>query len=51
MDLIVLSRHPDCADGKSLNAPASDNTLTVNGACETVTAEKVNNKIAFDRII
>lgn len=25
----------DCADGKSLNVAGSDNTLTVNGTCET----------------
>ncbi|MEQ0549061.1 DUF3060 domain-containing protein, partial [Mycobacterium tuberculosis] len=28
----------------------SDNTLTVNGTCETVTVGGANNKIAFDRI-
>ncbi|AEJ45821.1 conserved threonine rich protein [Mycobacterium tuberculosis CCDC5079] len=40
----------DCADGKSLNVAGSDNTLTVNGTCETVTVGGANNKIAFDRI-
>jgi Protein of unknown function (DUF3060) len=40
----------DCANGKSLNVAGSNNTLTVTGACETVSIGGTGNKITLDKV-
>src|SRR5271166_5077461 len=40
----------DCGDGKSLNVGGSNNTLTVNGTCGTVSIGGADNKITIDKI-
>ena len=39
-----------CEEGKSLNVTGSDNTLTVNGTCETVSVGGTKNKITLDKV-
>jgi Protein of unknown function (DUF3060) len=40
----------DCGDGKSLNVGGSNNTLTVNGTCGTVSIGGADNKITINKI-
>jgi hypothetical protein len=40
----------DCGDGKSLNVGGSNNILTVNGTCGTVSIGGADNKLTFDKI-
>ena len=40
----------DCGDGKSLNVGGFNNTLTVKGACGTVSIGGGDNKITVDKI-
>jgi hypothetical protein len=40
----------DCGDGKSLNVGGFNNTLTVTGACGTVSIGGGDNKITVDKI-
>lgn len=40
----------DCGDGKSLNVGGSNNTLTVNGTCGTVSIGGADNKLTIDKI-
>jgi len=40
----------DCGGGKSLNVGGSNNTLTVNGTCGTVSIGGADNKITLDKI-
>jgi Protein of unknown function (DUF3060) len=40
----------NCENGKTLNVVGSNNTLTVNGTCETVTVGGINNKLTIDKI-
>jgi Protein of unknown function (DUF3060) len=40
----------DCGDGKSLNVGGSNNTLTVNGTCGTVSIGGADNKITIHKI-
>jgi len=40
----------DCADGKSLNVAANNNTLTVKGTCAEVRVGGVDNTITLDQV-
>jgi hypothetical protein len=40
----------DCADGKSLNVGANDNTLTVKGTCAEVRVGGSGNTITLDQV-
>jgi Protein of unknown function (DUF3060) len=40
----------DCGDGKSLNVGGSNNILTVNGTCGTVSIGGADNKLTIDKI-
>ena len=40
----------DCADGKSLNAGGSNNTLTVKGTCAEVRVAGSGNTITFNQV-
>ncbi|HUB55156.1 MAG TPA: DUF3060 domain-containing protein [Mycobacterium sp.] len=40
----------DCGDGKSLNVGGSNNVLTVNGTCGTVSIGGADNKLTIDKI-
>ena len=40
----------DCGDGKSLNVGGSNNTLTINGTCGTVSIGGADNKLTIDKI-
>jgi len=40
----------DCGDGKSLNVGGSNNILTVNGTCGTVSVGGADNKLTINKI-
>lgn len=40
----------DCGDGKSLNVGGSNNILTVNGTCGTVSIGGADNKLTINKI-
>ena len=40
----------DCGDGKSLNVGGSNNILTVNGSCGTVSVGGADNKLTINKI-